>query len=1086
MELLADRFLFDATRIIDLATGREVSWRRLPLGSSEEQRAWADACAAALGAPDDPHGLIDFGYLGRAGRFEVYPRSLGSPADAKSSDPAAAAPPAASSCERLAPGWAPALAQMLELLDAGRPGRWRFVTVRLREEDIDPFVLALAHRARLSGFVPARLDLVTRISGLLDRLAGLHVLLIDRTDEGRAGTRDPAASGLLDLALRNARPNVVLRVRADPAASDARVEPTPAPADIGEGRSRDEPEAGYGIALPGSRVAEAAEPYDQPSPASRDPESRRGSSGTFADRTVLSATWPFVQAARGIDLVRRGSHAAGERCLRQALAALERRRAFDKAGETAVVLGRLLRDRGRSREALALLERARRAFGQSGAVARAAEAAVTVGWIRTDEGQLVEAEATLRGAVVAAGELGVAAVAEVARIGLARCLCWQGDFDEAEAQIAGLRVSDNDALESLRLRVAARIALLRADLGLAGRRVSEALERAQAAGDPRGMACGHALMAELQGRVGHAEAVDRHARRGLRAARAAHAPLVAVGLRGAWVEGLRAAGRTAEARRLADRLARYRLERLPALLRARLTVTLAPFLPVRAREEAEQAVEVFVRASGARAFSVARQAERTMTIVQDVIEVLRICQEAADEERALAGLCAVVRDRASAAAVVVRAAEPPDLTLSVAGPCRPGRLVAVERALASGLLVPPGRYGDGIEAAAPVRYGGRLIGALGCRWPADRLPRSAAAIGLITAAATASAPAVRALLDRRLAAAAPASSGDDDLGLLGVSSSMVAVRRQIARAAVASFPVLVEGESGSGKELVARAIHRLSARRDRRFAAINCAALPDELLEAELFGHARGAFTGALGDRPGLFEEADRGVLFLDEVGELSPRAQAKVLRALQEGEVRRVGENTVRHVDVRVVAATNRPLAREIAAGRFRQDLYYRLAVIQIAIPPLRDRPEDVPVLAAHFWAEAARQTGSTATLAPETLAALARYDWPGNVRELQNVVAVLALNGPMRGRVTPATLPAAIAVSAHPGVTTLDEARRAFERRFVRAALARAGGRRAQAAAELGLSRQGLAKLLRRLGLEATSRDAPASADEHSRSAP
>src|SRR5206468_1309401 len=201
-----------------------------------------------------------------------------------------------------------------------------------------------------------------------------------------------------------------------------------------------------------------------------------------------------------------------------------------------------------------------------------------------------------------------------------------------------------------------------------------------------------------------------------------------------------------------------------------------------------------------------------------------------------------------------------------------------------------------------------------------------------------------------------------------------------------------------GKELVARAIHRSGLRRERPFCTLNCAALPDDLVEAELFGHARGAFTGAVAERCGVFEEAHGGTVFLDEVGELSPRAQAKVLRVIQEGELRRVGENAARRVDVRIVSATNRDLREEVAAGRFRLDLLYRLDVIRIAVPPLRDRREDIAFLAEHFWREATARIGSRATLGAATVAALSRYDWPGNVRELQNVLAALAVRSPKR----------------------------------------------------------------------------------------
>jgi transcriptional regulator with GAF, ATPase, and Fis domain len=271
-----------------------------------------------------------------------------------------------------------------------------------------------------------------------------------------------------------------------------------------------------------------------------------------------------------------------------------------------------------------------------------------------------------------------------------------------------------------------------------------------------------------------------------------------------------------------------------------------------------------------------------------------------------------------------------------------------------------------------------------------------------------------------------------------------------------------------GKELVARAIHCLSSRRERRFCDLNCAALPDELLESELFGHARGAFTGALTERAGLIEEADGGTLFLDEVADLSGRAQAKLLRVLQQQEVRRVGESFSRKVDVRIVSALNRDMRTEAAAGRFRQDLLYRLDVVRIRVPPLRERPEDIPALARHFWTIAAARVGTRASLTHSTVTALSRYSWPGNVRELQNVIAALAVAAPAHGQVRPSLLPQVISATSNAGATTLADARARFERRFIEIALARAAGKRAQAARELGLSRQGLLKMMARLGLD------------------
>ena len=306
---------------------------------------------------------------------------------------------------------------------------------------------------------------------------------------------------------------------------------------------------------------------------------------------------------------------------------------------------------------------------------------------------------------------------------------------------------------------------------------------------------------------------------------------------------------------------------------------------------------------------------------------------------------------------------------------------------------------------------------------------------------------------------------------------METVRRAVMKAAASPFPVLIEGESGAGKELVARAVHAASIRRGRRFCALNCAAIADELVEAELFGHTRGAFTGAVAERVGLFEECQGGTLFLDEVAELSARVQAKLLRTLQEGEVRRVGESGTRKIDARIVAATNRPLNGEVSAGRFRNDLRYRLDVLRIAIPPLRERLEDIPPLVRHIWSVLAKRTGSRAVLSPSALSTLGAHDWPGNVRELQNVLASAMVAGPQRGVIGPHGLPSHIMrTTAMTSRATLADARREFEERYVRAALARSGGRAIVAARELGVSRQGLRKLTTRLGLEAIAKTSPA----------
>ena len=457
-------------------------------------------------------------------------------------------------------------------------------------------------------------------------------------------------------------------------------------------------------------------------------------------------------------------------------------------------------------------------------------------------------------------------------------------------------------------------------------------------------------------------------------------------------------------------------------------------------------------------------------MLNDLVAVLRTCQAHEEPRAALAAVCDLLRPPLQASALLV--AGPPGRSMAVLAGAERGPLLAIARRAADlGQAVVeqgPGRA----DCAVPVRLGSRVVGAVACRRVAPEGPLDGPGQSLVEAAATAIAPTLQLAIE-----SVPADTGHrEGSGLLGGSRAMTEVRVAVDAAARVPFTVLVEGESGSGKELVAREVHRLGARRSRTFCAVNCAALTDELCEAELFGHARGAFTGAVGDRAGLFEEADGGTLFLDEVSELSPRAQAKLLRAIQEGEIRRLGETRPRRVDVRLVAATNRPLAEAVQAGAFRADLRYRLDVIHITMPPLRDRPEDVPVLARHFWQRAIERAGSRAILSTETLAALARYDWPGNVRELQNVLSALAARA-RHGPVPVSALPPALRSGAMLGGVTLEQARRSVDERLVRAALAQTGGHRGRAASALGLTRQGLAKLVDRLHLE-PSADRPASA--------
>jgi DNA-binding NtrC family response regulator len=458
------------------------------------------------------------------------------------------------------------------------------------------------------------------------------------------------------------------------------------------------------------------------------------------------------------------------------------------------------------------------------------------------------------------------------------------------------------------------------------------------------------------------------------------------------------------------------------------------------------------------------------------LEIVRVFQDSEDARLCLTRAAILLRQKlaASTVAFVGRDRAAP-LVMAHAGATVPlaQNLETAVRVLDTGVAMPPSDRNHAVEAVWPVRYGSTVVGVVWAHWALGVSIVHQDIALILGVAATAAAPAVYEVAERSRPSLVSAGVIPD---LVGESAAMHAVRHAVVRAAASPFPVLIEGESGSGKELVARAVHAASARRARRFSALNCAALADDLVEAELFGHTRGAFTGAIAERLGLFEESQGGTLFLDEVAELSARVQAKLLRTLQEGEVRRLGESTMRKVDARIVAATNRPLAAEAAAGRFRADLRYRLDVLRIAIPPLRERLDDLPPLVRHIWAALAQRTGSRALLSPTAVAALGSYDWPGNVRELQNVLASVMVAGPPHGLIGAPGLPAHITrTTAMAGRTTLADARREFEERYVRAALARAGGRAAAAARELGLSRQGLTKLLSRLDRGAARGPAP-----------
>ena len=301
------------------------------------------------------------------------------------------------------------------------------------------------------------------------------------------------------------------------------------------------------------------------------------------------------------------------------------------------------------------------------------------------------------------------------------------------------------------------------------------------------------------------------------------------------------------------------------------------------------------------------------------------------------------------------------------------------------------------------------------------------------------------------------------------SPAMRDVLELASRVARHNTPVLITGESGTGKEVIARAIHRMSPRNERSFTAVNCAAIPEQLLESELFGHTKGAFPGATTDHAGLFELADGGTLFLDEIADVSSALQSKILRVLEEGQVRRLGGRDSRKIDVRVLAATGRPVEEAVERGEFRSDLYYRLNVVRLNLPPLRERPEDIPELVTHFARQMAQRLGHPVSITPAALAALTHHSWPGNVRELRNVLeraAVLGIGGPLDSKDFALNNGTGVGDNGTAnGSLDLRAQVEAVEREVIQRALQTSKGNRRQAANLLGISLRTLFYKLRRL---------------------
>ena len=746
-------------------------------------------------------------------------------------------------------------------------------------------------------------------------------------------------------------------------------------------------------------------------------------------RQVESTVRPHAGVARLLravqgagTLAEHGRHGRAIRVLRRAEEALRVRGAQQSAAFAAVQCGELLLQRGRLDEAAASFDRSLQccAAGES-----AARALVGAGRVLVERGRLVEAEGPLRRALHAGDEHS----ARCARWRLAEALILRGKLDAAEEVAAA---TDAVALCTIRR--------LQGNLAEAGRAAAAAIAQAPTGGAER--ECDALLAASrVAAELGDREALGKYLIAAADAARRSR------------VRSLRlrvAAESYASQAQSGQRVSGSTRERL--IRASRATTPLAGAL-----------VRIALNAASRDDQSLVEVPRDNAHLIHHFHTLLRAIQDAPDEPTAIQAIAADMLRTLDACSAVIGAAGPGRIA-AAAGKSWPDVDGLLQAVLDGAGFT--SRNGLTPEAAEPVTIGGSIVGVIAIRWLPDTRPPLDRVRDVLRTAAAALAPPLRAVTTPRIADAA---GYPDDL--LGPGPAAEGVRDAIRRAALAPFPVLIEGESGSGKELVARSIHARSARRARRFCALNCAALSDELLEAELFGHARGAFTGAVAERAGLFEEADQGTIFLDEAGELSARAQAKLLRVLQDGEVRRVGENLPRRVDARVVAATNRCLEEEVKAGRFRADLRFRLDVIRITIPPLRDRADDVPHLAQRIWTETATRVGTRATLSEDVLASLARYDWPGNVRELQNVMAAVAVHGPRRGRVPVSVLPSHIARLAGQAQEGFGEARLEFERRYIRAALARAAWNRRRAAEQLGLSRQGLDKIMRRLGIVESS---------------
>ena len=1101
--IVADRFLGAGSDWIDLATGESVKLRVTPAGPSRLQMEWSARCEALANLRHPViNPLLDFGVADREHVFEAFAAHGPVHASGASGETLLAhavrflnaygldlPPPIAELLLRpIAPGNLRGLRPLgvflqrravfeaiVDALETPAPGGLCGICIHgFHGSGLRTLRLATARAARLQGYVPLGIRVVQRFPWLVDRVRERHVCVIEAEPGDGSPPAASTAAFLSRLAAASARRHLIVSF-ARPGSRAARsvvhvdcmgvtamagmvfLDPETGPT-AGEVFAAARAAQGrpglclarlgaHDYALARSRalvVHEAPQPYEGEGPG-RSPASSPVAATPAGRGAVLRAVGRAERLARG------GRHAAAERLLSRAARVLSGRGESNLGARAWLVHGWLARDRARVQAAIAHFERARDA---AACPSLTLMASIGMGAALIDDGRLMDADAVLRTALLAAEGLGDADVSGAAAVALARCCLWRGQSHDALAVLRRVPDAVSSLVRARALAAEARAHTADGKVPSAIRCARAAVETGESTGDLRVIASAFRALGAAAASAGDAESAAKHFTDAMRAARTAHLPLTVIRLR---LHACDAGIRQPKPREVERIVARAR--EWPRLLRFYAHAVRARL----AGADLDAATRSFIASSGAAALDRPMGAVPANPVA-DLEAFLDLAHAAPDERTALEHIAAELLARTRAATVLIVSGMPDRRVLALAGRAWQGDPHIAWRALGGGLSVPIETSFEPAQAAEPVRYGGEIVAAVAARWIAGSLLDPPRVTAQLRVGALAMAASVRSVLDRTIPP--PPSGAWDDL--LGDSAPARSLREAVGRAARAPFPVLIQGESGSGKELVARAIHRLGTRRDRRFCALNCAALSDELVEAELFGHARGAFTGAVGERPGLFEEADGGTLFLDEIGELSARAQAKLLRVLQDGEVRRVGENVSRRVDVRIIAATNRRLDDEAAAGRFRSDLRFRLDVVRIEVPPLRERVADVPILASRFWIDAAARVGSRATLAPDAVAALARYDWPGNVRELQNVIAWMAVHSPRRGRIGPSALPQHV---AHAGVTpagSFEAAKEEFERRFIKAALASAGGQRARAAQAIGVTRQGLAKMMRRLKIE------------------